>query len=648
MNKITMALAGNPNCGKTSLFNTLTGLRHHVGNWPGKTVCIDRNEGKSSFNGYNFDIVDLPGIYSLSSRSLEEEIAAEYLLNEKPDVIVNIVDAEHLERNLYLTLQLIEIGLPVVIALNMNKFAARNGIFVDEKKLSKSLGVPVVKIEAIEKTGKNELLQAAIEHKSPEHIHTYDAEVEEHVHEFTDAGSNRWSALEALMNSREGESHETTEVRKHLEEQYGKSINEILASQKYSLISEIVDGCVSKKSASENKVTQMIDKIVMNRFLAFPIFLVVMFIMFYIVFAVGQPFMDWIEMFFGWLGGIAADALSGAPEWVGSFVGDGIIGGVGGVLVFLPNIVLMFLMIAILENSGYLARIAVAMDSVMKKLGLHGKSFIPMILGFGCSVPGIMAARTLETERSRKLTMLLTPFMSCSARLPVYTLLISAFFEQYQALVLLIVYLLGIVIALTLGIILRRTLFKGEESAFVIEMPEYHFPRIKAVLLSMWDNAKEFLKRAGVIIFPACLLVWLLASLPFGVEYGSLDSVLGIIGSAIAPIFIPLGFGFAEAAISVIMGLLAKEVVVGTFATIYGVAEEGPAIIDAISNVFTPLSAFSFMVFVLLYMPCFATVLTIRKESHSWKFCIFAGMLMIGIAYLVSLIIYQGGLLLGF
>ncbi|HJJ28133.1 MAG TPA: ferrous iron transport protein B [Methanocorpusculum sp.] len=646
MKKLTIALAGNPNCGKTTLFNGLTGLRHHTGNWPGKTVSVDRNEGKLTYKDHTFDIVDLPGIYSLSSRTLEEEIATEYLQTEKPDVVVNIIDAGNLEKNLFLTLQLIEICAPVVVALNMNKFAEHNGMTVDASKLQKALGVPVVKIEAVNKTGRDELLDAVIKGAPTLPTHYYDEELESHIVEFAANGKSRWTALQELIHPKLDETTLTFNTRRHLEEEYGGlTLTEIISTQKYNHISKIMEECVSI-NGKRNKITEAIDKIVMNRILAIPIFLLVIFLVFQVVFAVGDPFMGWIEEFFGWLGEICGDALSAAPQWVSSLAVDGVIGGVGSVIVFLPNIILMFLMLAILENSGYLARVAVVTDAIMEKIGLHGKSFIPMILGFGCGVPAIMASRTLENERSKKLTMLLTPFMSCSARLPVYVLFTTAFFEAYQGVVLFAIYLLGIAVALLVGLILRKTAFKGEEAAFIIEMPSYHVPRVRDVLLAMWDNAKEFLSRAGVIIFPAVLFVWLLATLPFGVEYSSSESVLGMIGGFVAPVFAPLGFGFMEAAVSVIMGLLAKEVVVATMGTLFACGEDG--LVSVLPTVFTPLSAFSFMTFVLLYIPCLASIFTIKKESHSWSFTILAALMYLVVAWVISFIIFQGGTLLGF
>ena len=648
--KLTVALAGNPNAGKTTLFNALTGMRNHVGNWPGKTVSVERMEGKAEYNGYTFEIVDLPGTYSLSSRALDEEIAAEYLRNEKPDVVVNIVDAAHLERNLYLTMQLIELGCPLVLALNMNKYAEAEGFVIDTNKLSSLLGVPVVKIEAIDKTGREDLLKAIIGKPAPSKIlPRYSEELEEHIAEIAKTPAERFDALFSLLNKTEGEPSEIASTRKHIENMCGADIAEVIADARYAYIAGVLHESVHHMHAGGKSQTGRIDRILTNRWLGFPIFALIMYVIFQLVFTLGAPPMEWIETFFGWLGEVSGNALSAisAPDWATSLVVDGIIGGVGGIIVFLPNIIIMFFLLSIMEASGYLARVAVLMDRIMHALGLHGKSFIPMILGFGCSVPAIMATRTLESERDRKLTMLLTPYMSCGARMPVYILFVGIFFApEWQGIAMFALYFLGIVVALLVGIALRHTVFKAGKTEFVLELPPYRLPTIKGVLLHTWNNAKEFLVRAGTIIFAACLVVWLLASLPFGVEYGSLDSVLGMIGSSIAPIFEPLGFGFAEAAVAIIMGLLAKEVVVGTFGTLFGVGEE--ALGDVLINLFTPLSSVSFMVFVLLYVPCLAALFTIKKESGSWKFTIFAAVLMLVVAWIVSFIVYQGGLLLGF
>ncbi|HJJ29980.1 MAG TPA: ferrous iron transport protein B [Methanocorpusculum sp.] len=647
MKKITVALAGNPNCGKTTLFNNLTGMRHHVGNWPGKTVTVERKEGKIIYDDTTLEIVDLPGTYSLSGRSPEEEIAVRYLMDEKPDVVVNIVDAAHLERNLYVTLQLIELGVPLVLVLNMNRYADAEGFILDTDILHEMLGIPVVKIEAIDETGKDALVKEILARPTaPEKSIRYDHELEEHIEKSAALTGSRWAGIQALIHG--SNDPEIEAARSHLTGMYGVPPNEIFADQRYGFIAGILHEAVDHMEAGGKNQSERIDRIVTSKWFGFPIFLAVMYLIFQIVFAVGAPVMDLIEGGFGLLSDFAAEGLSfaAAPDWVASLVCDGIISGLGSVVIFLPNIFLLFLLLAILEDSGYLARVAVIMDGIMHRLGLHGKSFIPMILGFGCSVPAIMATRTLETERERFLTILITPFMSCGARLPVYLLLVGIFFAAgVQGFVMFSLYLLGILVALSAGLLLRKTLFKGESSAFILEMPPYRVPTIKGILTHAGERSWEFLRKAGVIIFPAVLLMWLLASLPFGVEYASAESVIGTIGSTIAPIFEPLGFGFAEASVAIIMGLVAKEVVVGAFGTLYGVGEE--ALSDVLMNVFTPLSAYSFMVFILLYMPCLAAMLTIRQETRSWKLTGLAAFGMCAIAWIVSFVIYQGGMLFG-
>jgi ferrous iron transport protein B len=648
MKKITVALAGNPNCGKTTLFNNLTGMRHHVGNWPGKTVTVERKEGRTVYDDTTLEIVDLPGTYSLSGRSLEEEIAVAYLQNEKPDVVVNIVDAGHLERNLYVTIQLIELGLPLVLALNMNRYADAEGIVINTKLLSEMLGIPVVKIEAIDDTGKDNLIKEILARPAPSKKSLrYNRELEEHIAETEKKTGSRWTAVQTLIHGSDDSQIEA--VRKHITDVFGTNPQEVFADQRYGYIAGVLHESVSRMEAGKKNQSERIDRIITSKWFGFPIFLGIMYLTFQIVFTLGAPVMDLIDQGLKIPSEFAAAGLAAslAPEWVTSLVCNGIIGGVGSVIVFLPNIFLLFLLLAILEDSGYLARVAVIMDRIMHKLGLHGKSFIPMILGFGCSVPAIMAARTLETKRERYLTILITPFMSCGARLPVYLLLVGIFFAGWsQGLVMFSLYLLGILVALTTGLLLRKTLFKGESSAFVLEMPPYRLPTIKGVLIHAGERSWEFLRKAGVIIFPAVLLMWLLASLPFGVEYASSESLIGMAGSAIAPVFAPLGFGFAEAGVAILMGLIAKEVVVGAFGTLYGVGDE--ALGDVLMNVFTPLSAYSFMIFILLYMPCLAAMFTIKQETGSWKLTGLAAVGMCVIAWIVSFIIYQGGVLLGF
>ena len=636
-NSVMVALAGNPNSGKTTLFNNLTGLHHHVGNWPGKTVTIERKTGKRVYEGTVFDIIDLPGIYCLSGQSLEESISIEFLTKEKPDVVVNIVDASRLERHLYLTLQLIEIGVPLIVALNMNRFAADDGITIDLAALSQELGVPVIPIEAIDNTGKKDLIHGARSRPEPSKKQMqYSDELEALITDTLnrDPKKTRWDAISYLI-------HDESTID-------GTTLQEAFANERYAHIDHIVKASVTKKMSSKSR-SEKIDKIVTHKWLGFPIFLAMMYLLFQIVFTFGAPLVDLIDEGFSLLADISTAFFSAieAPRWVVSFVSDGIIGGVGSVIMFLPNILLLFLMLAILEDSGYLTRAAVILDAIMKKLGLHGKSFIPMILGFGCSVPAIMAARTLETERERFLTIFMTPFMSCGARLPVYLLFTAALFApSMQGIVMFSLYLLGIFIALLVGFVLQKTVFTGESSPLLLEMPPFRIPIMKAALICACDNGWQFLRRAGVIIFPAVLFMWLLASLPFGVEYASSESVIGGIGTTLSPIFAPLGFGDPESSVALLMGLIAKEIVIGAFGSLHGASEESLG--DVLQGIFTPLSAYSFMVFVLLYIPCFAAMLTMKKETGSWKLTGLAASGMLVLAWIASFIVYQGGTLLGF
>jgi ferrous iron transport protein B len=636
--RITIALAGNPNSGKTTLFNNLTGLHHHVGNWPGKTVTVEKETGKHAYGDTEINVSDLPGTYSLSGRTLEEEIALEYLINKKPDVVVNIVDATHLERNLYLTVQLIELGVPLILALNMNRYAEKEGIRINVSALSKQLGIPVVPIEAINETGKAELINTILKRPEPSvQLIQYAQDIEYQISDTqkTFPNKTRWEAIQYLIHDNDV----TSDASRTMQERF--------VIERYARIGEMLGASVS--GTVQKQRSEQIDAIVTNKWLSFPIFLLVMYTVFQIVFTLGAPFMELIDTACGILSKYAGAAFAtfDAPLWLVSLVCGGIIGGVGSVVKFLPNILLLFFLLAILEDSGYLTRVAVIMDRIMSKLGLHGRSFIPMMLGFGCSVPAIMASRTLETERERYLTILLTPFMSCGARMPVYVMLTGFFFTAaYQGVVMFSLYLLGIVVALIVGLVLQKTLFTGKPSALILEMPPYRIPTIRGVLTHAGQNGWDFLRRAGIIIFPAVLFMWLLASLPMGVEYASSESVIGVIGTAIAPVFKPLGFGTPESSIALIMGLATKEVIIGVFGTLYGAG--GEPLGNVLATVFTPLSAYSFMVFVLLYMPCFAAMITIKQETDSWNLTALCAVGMIVIAWIVSCIVYQGGLLLGF
>ncbi|MDO5827351.1 MAG: ferrous iron transport protein B [Methanobrevibacter sp.] len=671
MANLKIGLAGNPNVGKTTLFNNLTGLNQHVGNWPGKTV--EKAEGHYNYNNNRVDVIDLPGNYALSAHSIEEIVSRDFIVDEDSDVIVNIIDASNLERNLYLTVQMMELGANLVVALNMNKFAQDKGYTIDAKKLSDLLGVPVVEIEANSKIGKDQLLKT-IEEAAKNPVNTvnrlsYGPELFDHLNELQTAIEedknlsdvpSRWIAIKLLeddeiildriedSSKRNNILNTTEKVKKHFKDIYNESSEEVIANARYAYIEGLLKEVLTKPATEKKTLTDKIDSIVTNRLLGFPIFLIIMYLMFQITFTVAAPFQDMIDEGFGILGEMVAAALG--DGMLTSFIVDGIIGGVGGVLVFLPQIILLFLIISFLEDSGYLARAAFVMDKVMHSLvGLHGKAFIPMILGFGCGIPGIMATRTMENEKDRLITMLIVPFMSCTARLPVYLLLVGAFFAAAdQTNVIFSLYVLGIIVAIIVAFILRKTLFDDMDAPFVMELPDYKLPTLRGILMHTAEKSWGFVRKAGTIILAAAIIVWILSSFPAGVEYGSQESAIGMIGTAVAPVFAPLGFGSWQPAVALIFGLVAKEVVVGTFSSLFGVAEEGAGIAAAMHGIFTPLTAYVFMVFVLLYIPCFAALGTIKQETGGWKWPLVMSATTLITAYVVSFIVYMVGLALGF
>ncbi|MFT4304346.1 MAG: ferrous iron transport protein B [Candidatus Woesearchaeota archaeon] len=666
---IKVGLAGNPNCGKTSLFNTITGMLQHVGNWPGKTV--EKKEGKIKYKNLEINFIDLPGTYSLQPYSIEEIVTRDFLINDKPDFVINIVDSTNLERNLILTLQLLEMQKNVILALNMNSDAKRKGITIDEKKLSLLLGIPVIKVEAIKKESKEKIIETIYNEKNNVYKNKirYNDRLEKYIDEITQLVKDnkimpnavpRWVGIKILENDKEIIEQlkkdkkyskllkKVKQIQDQLVIEEGEQIDSIFADMRYGFISGLIKECVKAPEIDKKRRSDMIDAVVTNKYAGFPIFLFIMFLMFQFTFTIAHPFMEFIEESFAFL----ADSVNlfieniNAPEWVGSLIADGFIGGVGSVIVFLPNILLLFFFIAVLEDSGYMARAAFIMDKIMHKIGLHGKSFIPLLLGFGCNVPAIMASRTLQSRKDRILTILITPFMSCSARLPVYIILVAAFFSEYEGLILFSLYLFGILIAVIMGLIFKNTLFKGMTSPFVMELPPYRIPKFKSLIIHTWENGKQFLIKAGTVIFAVVLFIWFLANLPLGVEYASEQSVIGIIGKTIAPIFEPLGFGTWQNSVALIFGILAKEVVIGTFGTLYGVGEEG--LINILAQNFTPLSAISFMIFILLYIPCIPALLAIKKETGSAKWMWFSAFYLLAVAWIISFIVYQGGLLLGF
>ena len=604
---------------------------------------------------------------------MEDIVSRDFIVDDDSDVIINVVDAANLERNLYLTVQMMELGANLVMALNMNDFAKKKDHIIDIKLMSELLGFPVVEINAKTKDGFDDLLKT-VEKASSSPVDSseklsYGNDIKGHLmdlQKLIEQDKNLldvpsvWTAIKLLekdsivIDKVKGSSKgsqimaEADRVSAHLWDVYKEGPEEVIANARYAFIDGLMTEAVKRPTVEKETTTDKIDKIVTNRLLAPFIFLIIMWVMFQLTFTVGAPFQDMIDEAFGALGELVAGYI--ANEYLASFICDGIIGGVGGVLTFLPIIILMFLFLSILEDCGYLARAAFTLDKLMHKIvGLHGKAFIPMILGFGCGVPAIMATRTMENEGDRMLAMMLVPFMSCTARLPIYAIFIAAFFTKDQGLVLLSIYVLGIVVALIVAAILKRTMFKGLSTPFVMELPTYKIPSIKGVLLHTWEKVKGFLRKAGTIILACSIVLWALSIFPLGVEYGSAQSLLGMIGTAIAPIFAPLGFGTWQAAVAIIAGLAAKEVVVATFGTLAGMEEDDEeGITSLVHDTFTPLSAYAFMAFTLLYTPCFAAIGAIKQETNSYKWALTMCGITLVTAYIVSFLIYNVGLLAGF
>lgn len=675
--EMKLALVGNPNCGKTTLFNALTGSNQYVGNWPG--VTVEKKEGKASVDGHPVTIVDLPGVYSLSPYSMEEIVARDFIVGERPDAIINIVDATNIERNLYLTAQLLELERPMVIALNFMDEVEKHGDKINVERLSEALGVPVIPITA--RSGKNveEMLRVAhmqmhvgvtIEPDDlyDDYTHRIHHEVGGLIHDraYEVGLPAHWSSVkliegDALVEQALDLDRDTREKLEQICRTYEGAYvlgdrETLIADSRYQFIQNVCQLAVKKGRASGTlTLSDQIDSIVTNKFLAIPVFLMMMLCMFAITFGpLGSLLSDGVEyvvgdLFAGWVdAGLTAAEV--AP-WVNSLLVGGVISGVGGVLTFLPQIALLFLFLSILEDSGYMARAAFIMDRLLRRFGLSGKAFIPMLMGFGCTVPAIMGARTMENEKDRRMTIMLVPFMSCSARLPVYGLISAAFFPQYSGLVVFSLYVIGIGFAIVSGIILKKTMFQGEPAAFVLELPPYRLPTLKNCAMHVWEKVRGFLLKAGTLILAMSVVLWFLQNFGpgFAMVADEADSFLGIIGGFLAPVFRPLGFGTWQAAVALLSGLVAKEAVVSSMSMFYGfsMGASGAVVASALSGTFqTPVAAYAFLVFVLLYVPCVAAVSTIRKEMNSVRWTIRSVAWQIGAAYLGALLVYQVGSLL--
>ena len=665
------ALAGNQNCGKTTLFNALTGSNQHVGNFPGVTVDQKMGDIKGT---KNCSVVDLPGIYSIRPYTQEEIVSRDFILDGKPDGIINIVDATNIERNLYLTLQLLELNLPMVVALNMMDEVRANRGTVDVKKLSESLGVPVIPISAAKNEGvselsdkmvyvaKNRILPKRIDFCSdgPVHrcIHAVAHVIEDHARNISVPprfcatklieGDDEYFAdrLELDKNERELIEHSIVEM----EHDTGLDRNAALADMRYTFIEKSVTQSVVKCNESrEHKRSVKMDKVLTGKYTALPVFFGVMFLVFWLTFnVIGSKLSDLLSLGIDALTNLCDKGLTayGINPVVHSLIIDGIFAGVGSVLSFLPIIVTLFFFLSILEDTGYMARVAFVMDKLLRKIGLSGRSFVPMLIGFGCSVPAIMSTRTLSSDRDRKMTILLTPYMSCSAKIPIYAVFTAAFFAKYRALVMIGLYVTGIVLGIIVALILKKTAFKGEPVPFVMELPNYRMPSPKSVFLLLWEKARDFLQRAFTVIFLATIIIWFLQSFDtrLNVVDDSADSLLAMVGKFIAPIFTPLGFGDWRAVTALISGFTAKEAVVSTLSVLMntGTAELG----TVLPSIFSGLSAVSFLVFTLLYTPCVAAVATIKKELGSRAKTVGVVFMQCAVAYLAAFIVYSIGSLI--
>lgn len=674
---IKIALAGNPNCGKTTLFNALTGSNQYVGNWPG--VTVEKKEGRLKGNK-DVTVVDLPGIYSLSPYTLEEVVSRNYLIDEKPEVILNIIDGTNLERNLYLTTQLTELGIPVLIAVNMMDIVRKNGDQINIKKLAEETGCKTVEISALKGEGIVEAANEAVKlagTKKAAPKHSFDAKVERALDDITsialgsvDESQKRWFAIKLFENDEKVAEKlnlssnilkEISEVNKAVEDELDDDTESIITNERYTFITSIIKDCIKKKSAGKLTTSDKIDKIVTNRILALPIFAAIMFVVYYIaVSSLGGIVTDWTNdtLVGEWIQPAVKGFLEnvGAADWLVSLVGDGIIGGLGAPIGFAPQMAIVFFFLSLLEDCGYMARIAFIMDRIFRKFGLSGKSFIPFLIGSGCGVPGIMATRTIENDKDRRMTIMTTTFIPCGAKLPVIALIAGYLLNGCWWLAPLM-YFVGIIVVIVSCIILKKTsLFAGDPAPFVMELPQYHIPSLKGVLLHVWERVWAFLKKAGTILFLCCAVMWFLGT--FGIQNGTFGMVdtescfLASIGGAIAWIFKPLGFGTWQAVASSLSGFVAKEGIVSTMGVLSGlgeVEEYAASMHDQFAQFFpTGIAAVSFLMFNLFDSPCLAAISTMAREMKSKKFVVFALIFQNVLAYCIALMVYQiGGLITG-
>ena len=682
MKKIKVALAGNPNSGKTSIFNLLTGARQHVGNYPG--VTVEKKEGLCKYDGHEITFVDLPGTYSLTAYTIEEIVTRNFIIEEQPDVVVDIVDASSIERNLYLATQLIELNVPLILAFNMSDIAAQKGLLFDIEQLSRLFEAPIVPTIGNKGKGKKELLDAIIQTAQMDkgwrtHNINYGEEIEDELakivamiaakeQRLADKYGSRWLAIKLLEQDEEitkkvqdqGLINIVKVGTEHLKSIFGDEPEVIMADRRYGFISGACQETIRTTVELRHGYSDMIDAVVTNRILGLPIFLILMYLVFFLTFKIGKYPMGWLEMFFkGAARTIDGFWPAGSESWLRSLLVDGVISGVGGVLVFLPNILLLFLAIAMLEDSGYMARAAFVMDRIMHKIGLHGKSFIPMLIGFGCSVPAIMATRILENRRNRLTTIMVIPLMSCGARLTIYALIIPAFFsEKWDGPVMWLIYLIGIILAIICIKILRLTFFKGDTIPFVMELPPYRVPTLKSVWLHMWHRGWMYLKKAGTIILAISILLWFASSYPKSSRelFAGMSnkqarqvklehSAIGKLGKAIEPIIKPLGFDW-KIGTALIGATAAKEVFVSQLAIVYAVgsSDEGTTTLrQHLRDNYTPLTGFCVMLFCLIYAPCMATIAITKQETNSWGWAIFQFLSLTVMAYVITLAVYQVG-----